>query len=87
MAKIAISLPEETLNEVEAKRRTSGESRSQFFRRAVEEFMRREREREAVEQYVRGYRRYPEAAEETASAESTLNDSMGEDPWEVVDKE
>ena len=49
--------------------------------------MRREREREAVEQYVRGYRRYPEAAEETASAESTLNDSMGEDPWEVVDKE
>lgn len=83
MAKIAISLPEEVLDEIEAKRRTSGESRSQFFRRAVEGLMRREREREAIAQYTRGYQLYPETAEDIEIAESTLNDAMSENPWEA----
>ena len=83
MARVTISLPEEMLGEVETKRRTSGESRSEFFRRAVEELMRREREREAVEQYVRSYRRQPETAEEIAIAESTLSHAMSQNPWEA----
>ena len=86
MAKIAISLPEEILDEIEAKRRTSGESRSQFFRRAVEGLMRREREREAIAQYTRGYQLYPETAEDIALAESTLKEAMAENLWETEAK-
>ena len=82
MAKIAISLPDETLREVEKERLATGESRSQFFRRAVEERLRRAREREDVEQYIRGYLKYPETREEIALAESTLAYAFDEDSWE-----
>ena len=54
MAKIAISLPEETLEAVEKERLANGLSRSEFFRRAVEEHLRRVKEREDVEQYIQG---------------------------------
>jgi Arc/MetJ-type ribon-helix-helix transcriptional regulator len=48
--KIAISLPEEVLDAVERERGESGESRSEFFRRAVEALLRRQREQELSEQ-------------------------------------
>ena len=83
MAKIAISLPEEVLREIEKERLARGVSRSEFFRRAVEVFLRRERAREAVEQYIRGYQQYPETAEEIALAESTLEHALAETPWEA----
>lgn len=73
MTKIAISLPEDLLEGIERKRLVSGESRSQFFRRAVGAFLRSEREREAIEQYVQGYRQYPEGEEEIALAETTTH--------------
>ncbi len=82
MAKIAISLPDEVYQAVEKARLAKGESRSQFFRRAVEAFLRREQEREAIEQYIRGYQQYPETKEEIALAESTLGYVMAENPWE-----
>lgn len=64
--KIAISLPAEILEAAERARKARGESRSQFFCRAVENFLRRMREREVVEQYVQGYRENPETDEEVA---------------------
>ena len=82
MAKIAISLPDEVYQAVEKERMAKGESRSQFIRRAVEEHLRRAREREDVEQYTRGYQKYPETKEEVALAESTLGYVMAENPWE-----
>ena len=83
MAKIAISLPEEMLQAVEKERLACGESRSQFFRRAVEQLLRREREREWDEQYVRAYQLYPETAEEVALAEATLGYAFAESPWDA----
>ena len=62
-AKIAISLPEEMLQSVERERRASGETRSEFFRRAVEAFLRRQRERQMEEEYIRGYQEQPETEE------------------------
>ena len=82
MAKIAISLPEETLQAVEKERLATGMSRSEFFRRAVEEHLRRVKEREDVEQYIQGYLKYPETKEEIALAEATLGYVMAENPWE-----
>ena len=82
MAKIAISLPDEVLEAVEKERLAKGESRSQFFRRAAEEQLRRQRDREDIEQYIRGYLENPETEEEIALAESTLGYVMAENPWE-----
>jgi len=82
MAKIAISLPEETLQAVEKERLATGMSRSEFFRRAVEEHLRRVKEREDVEQYIKGYLKYPETKDEIALAEATLGYVMAENPWE-----
>ena len=90
MAKIAISLPEETLQAVEKERLASGLSRSEFFLRAVEEHLRRVKEREDVEQYIQGYLKYPETKEEIALAEATLqyafDDESWEDDWEEASK-
>ncbi len=82
MAKIAISLPEETLQSVEKERLASGLSRSEFFRRAVDEHLRRAKEREDVEQYIQGYLKYPETKEDIALAEATQHYAFDDDDWE-----
>ena len=81
-AKIAISLPEELLKGIDKEREVSGENRSQFFRRAIEAFLCQQREREAVEQYIRGYQQYPETEDEIAMAVSTLRAALAENPWD-----
>ena len=82
MAKIAISLPEETLQSVEKQRLATGLSRSEFFRRAVEEYLRLVKEREDVEQYIQGYLKYPETKEEIALAGATQHYAFDDDDWE-----
>ena len=82
MAKIAISLPEETLQSVEKERLASGLSRSEFFRRVVEEHLRRVKELEDVERYVQGYLNYPETKEEIILAEATLHYAFDGESWE-----
>ena len=82
MAKIAISLPEETLQAVEKERLATGLSRSEFFRRAVEEHLRRVKERENVERCVQGYLKYPETKEEITLAEATLHYAFDDESWE-----
>ena len=82
MAKIAISLPDEVLQAVEKERLASGLSRSEFFRRAVEEHLRRTNERADVLRYIRGYQEYPETKHERAVAESTLHYAFDEESWE-----
>ena len=87
MAKIAISLPDKFLESIERECKSRGETRSEFFRHAVEAFLHRERERQLEEQYIRGYQQYPETAEEVAIAESTLAEVLADNPWEDDIKE
>lgn len=82
MAKIAISLPDSVLHDIEEERKARGETRSEFFRRAAEAFLRRERERQLVEQYIRGYQLYPETPEEIALAEAMSYWGLEEESWE-----
>ena len=82
VAKIAISLPEDLLKVVEGERKARGESRSEFFRRAVEALLRQERERAAVEQYVRGYQKMPESADDVQSIHRAGVAVLTEEPWE-----
>ena len=82
MAKIAISLPDKVLQAVEKERLASGLSRSEFFRNAVEAFLRHRKERELEEQYTRGYQENPETPEEVALADSVLGLVLAENPWD-----
>jgi metal-responsive CopG/Arc/MetJ family transcriptional regulator len=81
-AKIAISLPEGVLVAVEQERRNSGESRSQFFRRAVETLMRRQEEEEMSQQYVRAYQQIPETKEEVEAARRAASNILAQESWE-----
>jgi metal-responsive CopG/Arc/MetJ family transcriptional regulator len=80
--KIAISLPEETLQAVEKEREDSGESRSQFFRRAVEMLLRSKKEQERSQQYIRAYKEMPETQEEIARARQAAGVILAEEPWQ-----
>lgn len=80
--KVAISLPEGVLAAVEDEIRSSGESRSQFFRRAVQTFFELQRERALSEQYVRGYTEMPETDEEVEAARLAASTVLAEEAWE-----
>jgi metal-responsive CopG/Arc/MetJ family transcriptional regulator len=82
IAKVAISLPEEVLDAVEREREESGETRSEFFRRAVEMLLRRRREQEMSQQYVRAYQCMPETKEEITAAYRAASSILAEEPWE-----
>lgn len=79
--KIAISLPEDMLAVVEQERRESGESRSELFRRAVEMLLRRRREQEMSERYIRAYQQTPETKEEIEAARHAASAILAEEPW------
>jgi len=80
-AKVAISLPEHVLAAVETERRAKGETRSEFFRRAVEARIKGERESTAIKDYVRGYQQYPESAEEVEVAHRAGSAVLATEPW------
>ena len=81
VAKVTISVPNEMLEVVEREREAKGETRSEFFVRAVEDYLRRERERRADEDYVRSYQQCPGTEEERAWAEYGLK-MLAQQPWE-----
>jgi len=83
MAKIAISLPDEVLVAIEKERMASGISRSEYFRRTVEEHLRREKEKEDVARYIQGYLDDPETPEESEWVLAATHFAFDEDEsWE-----
>jgi len=82
MAKIAISLPDEILQEIEKERLATGETRSEFLRRAVKAYFRNQRKQEDIDRYVRGYLEHPETEEELGWTSATLERAWAESPWE-----
>jgi len=80
-AKVAISLPEDVLAAVETERRAKGESRSEFFRRAVEARLKQDRESSAIRDYVLGYQQYPESPEEVEAAHRAGSTVLAGEPW------
>lgn len=80
-AKVAISLPEDVLEAVEAERKSKGESRSQFFRWAIERLLEQERDSSFVKDYVRGYQEVPESAEEVEAVHQLGSAVLAEEPW------
>ena len=83
MAKIAISLPDDVLRDVEKERQASGETRSQFFRRAVTALLKQKREQELDKQYVRAYREMPETREEIEAWSGLGLEALAQEPWDL----
>ena len=81
-SKVAISLPEDTLKAIEKERKARGESRSEFFRRAVEEYLKQEKYSIEIEKYIHGYTAMPESAEEVEAIHQTGVNTLAEEPWE-----
>lgn len=81
-AKIAISLPEDLLRLVEEERNAKGESRSEFFRRAIETLWQQRLEEMEIKRYLEGYRRMPESPEEIEIAHRAGSAILAEEPWE-----
>ena len=78
--KIAI-MPQELLAAADRKRQDRGETRSEFFRHAVEALLRREQEQEAVQRYIQGYRAHPETDEEVAAIHQASRAVFEQAPW------
>ena len=79
--KIAIRLPEDLLEAAERERHARGETRSEFFRHAVEAYLRQQRLREDVAWYVQGYQEQPETEAEIAAAERLSVFAFASEPW------
>ena len=83
MAKIAISLPDEVLEALEKERlgRSKVLSRSEFIKRAVQQYLRNESEKSLEEQYIRGYLEQPETAEESDWLSEAALEVFANNPW------
>ena len=77
--KVAISVPDSLLAEVDAESRASHVSRSRLFGMAAASFLREQQRKRAVEQYVRSYRDCPEADEELEATEAFLREAWAAD--------
>ena len=82
VTKVAISLPERVLSEVEKVRKSRGETRSEFFRRAAEKLLKQEQEFKEIAAYIHGYRANPETVEEVEVAHATGKAVLSGEPWQ-----
>ena len=81
-AKVAVSIPASLFEAVEEKRRSSGQTRSQFVQRALETLLERLEVQEAERQYVEGYNRQPETDGEVAAVHEAGLAALRAQPWE-----
>ena len=80
--KVTISLPPDLHRAAERERKARKETRSQFFRNAVESFLKQRRELEAAERYVRGYMAQPEQEPEVTAVHEVSRAVLASEPWE-----
>jgi metal-responsive CopG/Arc/MetJ family transcriptional regulator len=85
--KVAISLPRALLRQIEKSRRAKGQSRSAFFRAALETQLRQASEAEADEEYRKAYRERPETKEDADWARATAVGAFEKNPWQPAKRE
>lgn len=81
VVKVTISLPAALLRAAERERRARKETRSQFFRNALEAALARRREREASERYVQAYLTQPETEAEVSPIHQASWAVLASEPW------
>ena len=80
--RFAISLPRDTARQVERLRKETGESRSAFIRKAIERVFEERRHAKDIQDYIEGYRKHPDTAEEIEAAETSAAALFAAEPWE-----
>jgi metal-responsive CopG/Arc/MetJ family transcriptional regulator len=79
VAKVAISLPVETLRSLERVRARMRKTRSAAVAEAIERWLRVEEVSDDDQRYVEGYLRHPDRTEETAAIAAAA--IAGWEPW------
>ena len=84
MARVDFILPDDVFEAAEKIRLegTSGLTQGQFYRLAVEEYVRQQIEHRLDEQYIRGYLEHPETPEEVEWVMQAGLPILAENPWE-----
>jgi metal-responsive CopG/Arc/MetJ family transcriptional regulator len=80
--KLAISLPKELVSRMEKLRKQTGETRSAFIRRAIQLVFKKLDKEARLKEYIDGYRKKPESAEEVAAAQASATQLLAQEPWE-----
>ena len=81
-AKVTISLSKEMLAAADRERLARGETRSEFFRAAVQALLRELQEQADIERYVQGYREFPETDVEIEAVHAAGQAALAQEPWE-----
>lgn len=77
--KVAISVSDELLAEVDAESRVANMTRSRLFGLAAASYVKQRRRSRAVDQYVHSYTEYPETDEEVAATDAFLRAAWAAD--------
>ena len=80
--KMAISMPGDLARKVEKVRKKTGETRSAFIRRVIEQAFADEEEKELIKRYQEGYLKYPETKEEIEETVAISREILAGEPWE-----
>ena len=75
-AKVAISLPKATLEELDRECKKRNEPRSALIRRAVQHFLKRDKLARDIQRYVEGYRKKPDTDEDKRMSGSILKHNV-----------
>lgn len=80
--KVAITVDAELLARAEKLRRKTDESRSALFARALRAVLKEEERKRKIAEYIEGYRRVPERAEDVEWLDAAAVKALRELPWE-----
>lgn len=86
VTKLAISLPSDVAERIEAARSESGKSRSAFVREAVVAYLDEQKARAEAEAYRRGYELYPETEDEEGVWAQLGLEALAREPWDDTDE-
>ena len=79
--KVAISLPSEMYQTLETARLKKGESRSEYFRHAIEILLKQEQDAKDLEAYTASYANDPETKAEVKAADRLSASILAEETW------
>lgn len=82
--KVAVTIANTLLAQVERLRKDSGESRSAVFERALATYLATEQRASRTRRYVEGYRRRPERRAETREALATALTALASEAWDAA---
>ncbi len=81
--KVAVSLPQDLLDQVERMRKGSGETRSAVFERALEAYVATADQAASARRYVAAYQRRPERTGEQRAALAAALEALAAEPWDA----